>query len=126
MAEVTSNYTKKKWICFILSVICLFGPILFFFARAFVVGDTTQKLTMGITFTVALVLCAINLIMKSHLRSVIWVLLIGVFMVVDHYIAIIVVFAVACFLEELVFWPLYKYYKSKASINKEIDRRLGQ
>ena len=122
---MTKHYFKLMIIFLILSALCLFGPISVFFVRAFVVGDTVQKMTMGVTFTIALILFVINLVMKSHLRSVIWVLLLGVFAVLDHYLLIIIVFAVSCFLEELIFSPLYRYYKSKVRINKEIDKRIG-
>lgn len=123
---MTKHYLKLMIIFLVLSAICLFGPISVFFLRAFIVGDTAQKLTMGVTFTIALILFIVNLIMKSHLRSVIWVLLLGVFAVIDHYILIVIIFAVACFLEELVFGPLYRYYKNKMRINKEIDKRIGE
>lgn len=122
---MTKHYFKLMIIFLLLSCFCIFGPMLFFFGRAFVVGDTAQKTTLGITFMIAAVLFGINLVMKSHLRSVLWVLLLGVFIVMDHYLAIIIVFAVSCFLEELIFSPLYRYYKSKVRINKEIDKRIG-
>ena len=114
---MTQKYKRLSILYFWLCALCLFGPILFFFIRAFAVGDTAHKLTLGLTFTVALVLAVINIIMKSHLRSVIWVLLIGVFAVLDHYLAIILTFAITTFAEELVFSPLHRYYKNKARIN---------
>ena len=123
---MTQKYKRLSILYFWLCALCLFGPILFFFIRAFAVGDTAHKLTLGLTFTVALVLAVINLIMKSHLRSVIWVLLIGVFAVLDHYLAIILTFAITTFAEELVFSPLHRYYKNKARINAEIDKRLPE
>lgn len=122
---MTKHYFKLMVIFLILSAICLFGPITVFFLRAFIVGDTAQKLTLGVTFTIALILFIINLVMKSHLRSVIWVLLLGVFSVINHYLTIVIVFAITCFLEELIFSPLYRFYKSKVRINKEIDKRIG-
>ena len=124
MTELTSKYVKLKRLFFFLSVVCVVAPLLFYFARAFVFGDIVQKTTMGITFTVALVLFMLNIIMKSHLRSVMWVLLIGIVTVSNHYISMLVVFAITTFVEELIFFPLYRYYKSKARINKEIDKRL--
>ena len=123
---MTKIYKKLALIYFLLSAACLFGPIIIFFIRAFVVGDAAQKLSLGITFTAALVMFAVNIIMKSHLRSVIWVLLLGVFIVLKSYLAIILVFAITTFAEELIFSPLYRYYKSKARINKEIDKRMGE
>lgn len=122
---MTKHYFKLMIIFLLLSWFCILGPMLFFFGRAFVVGDTTQKTTMGITFMIAAILFGINLIMKSHLRSVLWVLLLGVFVVMDHYLLIIIVFAISCFLEELIFSPLYRHYKAKTMINKEIDKRIG-
>lgn len=123
---MTKHYFKLMIIFLLLSCFCIFGPMLFFFGRAFVVGDTAQKATLGVTFMIALILFGVNLVMKSHLRSVLWVLLLGVFVVMDHYLAIIIVFAVSCFLEELIFSPLYRYYKNKVRINKEIDKRIGE
>lgn len=122
---MTKHYFKLMIIFLLLSCFCIFGPMMFFFGRAFVVGDTTQKTTLGITFMIAAILFGVNLVMKSHLRSVLWVLVLGIFIVMDHYLAIIIVFAVSCFLEELIFSPLYRYYKSKVRINKEIDKRIG-
>ena len=122
---MTAQYKKLSFIYALLSALCLFGPITFYFIRAFVFGDATQKLTLGIVFTIALILFLVNIVMKSHLRSVVWVLLLGVFSVFSHYIAIVIVFAITTFLEELIFSPLHRYYKSKARINKEIDRRIG-
>lgn len=122
---MTKQYKKRAILFFWLSAGCLFGPVLFFFMRAFIVGDTAHKLTLGLCFTAALIMTGCNLVMKSHLRSVIWVLLIGVFAVLKSYLAIIVVFAVTTFLEELIFSPLHRYYKDKARINAEIDKRIG-
>lgn len=123
---MTKKYKKLALLYFFLCASCLFGPIIGFFIRAFVVGDAAQKLSLGITFTAALVMFAVNIIMKSHLRSVIWVLLLGVFIVLKSYLTIILIFAITTFAEELVFSPLYRYYKSKAKINKEIDKRMGE
>ena len=122
---MTAHYRKLSIVYAILSALCLFGPITFYFIRAFAFGDAKQKLTLGVVFTIALVLFVVNIIMKSHLRSVIWVLLLGVFSVFSHYIVIVIVFAVTTFLEELIFSPLHRYYKSKARINREIDKRIG-
>ena len=120
---MTKHYLKLMIIFFLLSWFCVLGPMLFFFGRAFVVGDAVQKTTMGITFMIAAVLFGINVLMKSHLRSVLWVLLLGVFVVMNHYLAIIIVFAVTCFLDELIFSPLYRRYHTLHTINKEIDKR---
>lgn len=122
---MTAKYKKKALLFFLLSIACLFGPIMIYFFRAFIVGDTAQKLTLGVTFTVALIMGAVNIIMKSHLRSVVWVLLIGVSCVLRNYMSIIIVFAVTTFLEELIFHPLFRYYRDKAKINAEIDKRIG-
>lgn len=121
---MTKKYKKLARLYFFLCAACLLAPITFYFIRAFVCGDATQKLTLGMTFTAALVIFGINIIMKSHLRSVIWVLLLGVFTVFKSYLAIVLVFAITTFAEELVFSPLYRYYKSKARINQEIDKRM--
>ena len=122
---MTAHYKKMKLIFFALSAACLFCPIMIYFIRAFIMGENKQKLTLGITFTIALILFMVNVAMKSHLRSVIWVLLLGVFSVFKNHISIVWVFAITTFLEELILSPLYRYYKSKLTISKEIDKRIG-
>lgn len=123
MSKITDNYRKKKTIFLVLSVLCIVGPLMFYFGRAFICGDAVQKFTLGITFTVALVLFVINRIMKSHFRSVIWVLVLGIFTVIQSYLTVILVVSITTFLEELIFYPLYRHYKAKTMVNKEIDRR---
>ena len=122
---MTKKYKRLSRLYFWLSAACLFCPIAFYFIRAFICGDTSQKLTLGMTFTAALIMFAVNIIMKSHLRSVVWVLLLGVFSVLKSYLAIVLVFAITTFLEELIFSPLHRYYKDKGRINAEIDKRLN-
>lgn len=123
---MTQKYKRLAGLYFSLCAACLFGPVTFFFIRAFVCGDTGQKLTLGVTFTAAFVMFAINLIMKSHLRSVVWVLLLGITNVLYNYKTIVLVFAITTFAEELVFSPLFRYYRQKARINKEIDKRMKE
>lgn len=106
-------YRKRKWICFALAMLCLFGPILCYFTRAFIVGDTGQKLTLGLTFAVAFIFTVINAAKKTVPRSAIWFLLLGLHYVFVHFHAMILIFAITTILEELIFWPLYKYYKEK-------------
>ena len=40
---MTAKYKKKALLFFLLSISCLFGPILFFFLRAFVCGDAGEE-----------------------------------------------------------------------------------
>ena len=122
---MTRKYKRLSALFLGLSAVCLFGPVLFFFIRAFVCGDAQQKVTLGMTFTAAIVLFFINVIMKSHLRSVLFILLLGICSVLDKYLYIIVVFSITTFAEELVFFPLFRFYRNKARINREIDKRIG-
>ena len=107
------QYRKRAIICLILALVCMAGPILFYACRAFIVGDTTQKFTMGLTFIVAGVFTMLNWKKRTIPKSAIWVLLLGMHYFFAHFYAMMVVFMVTSLLEELVFTPLHKYYGAR-------------
>ena len=107
------DYRKRAIICFILAMICLFGPLLFYFAKAFVLGTTFQKATLCFTLVVSGIFTVINLSKKAIPKSVIWIVLLGIHYVFASIYSIVLVFAITTILEEVVFTPLHKYYAAK-------------
>ena len=113
------QYRKRAIICLILALVCMAGPILFYACRAFIVGDTTQKLTMGLTFIVAGLFTALNWKKRIIPKSALWVLLLGMHYFFVHFYTMMVVFMITSLLEELIFTPLHKYYGAQCVLKKQ-------
>lgn len=122
---MTAKYKRLSRFYLFLQLVCLFAPIVVFFFLGILNGEVgaTNKFVLGLGTTTALVISAIGLIGKMHLRSPIFIFLMVCHFCIDKFIPILVVFAVCTFLDEIVFEPLYKHYKNLMVINREIDKR---
>lgn len=125
MSKVTRKYKALSTLFLALSILVLVAPLAYFSIQGFIQGETTEKFTLGITFVIACILFVINILFKFHIRSTIWIIVIGVYFCLDNILPLILVMAVGNILDEFVFTPLHKHFKNKAIINKEIDKRIG-
>lgn len=123
MSDVTSKYKKEAILYAILSILVTFGPMLFYVVKGFIEGTTVSKFTMGAMAIVAICLGLVNIIAKKHLRSPLWILLIGIYFCLDKIEVLLIILGVTSVLDEFWFTPAYKHCKDKYSINKEIDKR---
>lgn len=123
-SEQTKKYRRLSLLFRILSVAVLTIPLLYYFIAAFVQGTVTEKTTLGITFVIAGLLTAVNIVFKYHLRSILWILVLGIYFCLDNIMPLLLMVAIGTILDEFLFTPLYKSYGSKAAINKEIDKRM--
>lgn len=126
---MTSTATKKyrTWLVVItiISFLLNIGPL----ATYVVIGLCSstlliEKVALCSTVFVVLILTVVAAINKLVMRSRVWVLLLGLYLCLDYFIVPLVIIAVCQVLDELVFHPLRKHYKTKLTINKEIDKRL--
>ena len=124
MSDVTKSYKIKALIFQCLSILVLAAPIIYYTILGFINGETTEKFTLGITFVIAAIMLAINIIFKYHLRSTLWIVVLGIYICLDNIQALLIMVAVGTILDEFLLTPLHKSYKSKANINREIDKRL--
>ena len=126
MSTMTSKYKKLSILTFLLSAICSLCPILIYVIKAFVDKDVQEvnKYTLGIMCSVALVVTLINIVAKLHLRCIPWILLLGIYLCLKDITALLVIMAITTIIDELILTPLHKSFKSKYTINKEIDKRL--
>lgn len=124
MTDVTKKYKRLYALFRALSLLVIIGPLAYYTVMAFIEGEVTEKVTMGVTFMIAAVLVFMNLVMKYHIRSTVWVLVIGIYFCLDSIQLLLVLIASGTVLDEFVLTPLYKSYKNKFTINKEIDRRM--
>lgn len=125
MSRETRKYKALSILFLALSILVLVAPLAYYSIQGFIQGETTEKFTLGITFVIACILFVINILFKFHIRSTIWIIVIGVYFCIDNILPLILVLAVGNILDEFVFTPLHKRFKNKAIINKEIDKRIG-
>ena len=105
---------------------CSLCPILIYVIKAFVDKDVQEvnKYTLGIMCSVALIVTIINIVAKLHLRCIPWILLLGIYLCLKNITTLLVLMAITTIIDELILMPLHKSFKSKYTINKEIDKRL--
>ena len=121
---MTKKYKTNYILCKTLSILMTLIPLVIYTIKGFCEGTPGSKVTLGVCFTTALILTIINVVFKYHMRSTIWILMIGLYVAVDNIIPLLIILAITTILDEFVLSPLSRYYKSKYTINKEIDKRM--
>jgi hypothetical protein len=82
-----------------------------------------EKVFLGMTVIMALILVTINTLFKYKLRSPIFLLLLGIYFALGNILPLIIILSIGVILDEFLFEPLTKKYKNLATINAEIDKR---
>ena len=124
-----NKYKSYRNIFFILSFLATFGPFLYYGIKAMIEGEPVEKFALSMFSLAAVIIAIAAACMKVHLRSVIWIVLLGVYLCLDNLVGVILVVAICTILDELVFSPLYKKYAKKyseiCSANAVFDERMG-
>ena len=123
MSTVTNSYKNKRNLFRALSILITVLPILVFTVIGFVEGTITEKVSLGICLFLALLFVLINILFKHHIRSTIWILLIGIYVCVRNITPLLIIMAFSTAIDEFILDPLAKSYANKYRINKEIDKR---
>lgn len=123
MTDITKKYKNRAIACTIISSLLTIVPILIFMGIAFKEGAISSKIALGMTALVSIIMCCINVVFKYHIRSTIWILLLGISTCLQNLTTLLICIAVATVLDEFVFGRLAKSYRQKYNINKEIDKR---
>ena len=84
-------------------------------------NDGAGKVTMSICCVFALLLTVINIISKYSVRSTMWIILIGIYTVLDDVMPYLIAIAICTVIDEFLVSPIYRSLKNKYIINKEID-----
>lgn len=125
-SKTTKKYARLAIIFSVLSVLLLLGPTAFYVISGLMVAPLViQKVALVSTVAISLLLtmlCAIN---KWVFRSKIWLIVLALFFVIDQFLVMILIFGITQIADELIVSPLARFFRSKASINREIDKRLG-
>lgn len=123
-SNITQKYKRLKYLFLSLSIMVVFLPVFVYVIIGFANGEVHQKATLGITVTIAAILVVVNVLMKYHLRSIVWILILGVYFCVKNILPLLLMVAIGTIVDEFVLTPLYKKYKRKQEINHEIDKRI--
>lgn len=120
---MTEKYKRLYIALRIMSAILVIAPISIYTTLGFIQGTTGSKVVLGMCLTTALIFVIINVIAKHKIRSTIWIVMIGLYMACDNIIPLLIIVATLTVIDEFVLEPLYKKYREKYVINKEIDKR---
>ena len=124
MSEVTKKYKTQYTIAKILSILLNVGPLLYYGILGFSVAEPVKRVVLSLTAIGAIIFTLISVAFKLHIRSTMFLLMLGIHCCIDNITGLIIVMAATTLLDELVTTPMCKYCKNKYSINKEIDKRL--
>ena len=123
-SDITKKYSSLYKLYLALSIIVTIVPVIVYIALGLANGEIHQKVVLGVTLVIAMLLTGINVVFKFHIRSVIWILVLGIYICLDNILPLLLIIAIGTILDEFVLTPLYKSYRNKAKINLEIDKRL--
>lgn len=120
---MTKKYKNKLNFVRLLSFIITVFPIILYAILGFYNGSIGEKVSLGICILLAIMFVIINVMFKYHIRSTLWIMLIGIYICIDNIIPLLITMAASTIIDEFVLVPLIKKYKDKYVINKEIDLR---
>lgn len=125
-SNITKKYAYLSIIFTILSFLLLLGPAGFYIIAGLATATLTiQKVAIVSTVAVSLLLTLLCVINKWVFRSKIWLIILALFFVIEDFLLMILIFGTTQIIDELIVTPLARHFRNKASINKEIDRRLS-
>lgn len=120
---MTKKYKNKLNFVRLLSFALTVLPVILYAILGFYNGSIGEKVSLGICTLLAVMFVIINVMFKYHIRSTLWIMLIGIYICIDNIIPLLITMAASTIIDEFVLVPLIKKYKDKYIINKEIDLR---
>ena len=124
-SDITKKYQRLSILFQCLSILVLVGPLAYYTILGFINGEVTEKFTLGVTFVIAAILFIVNVLFKYHIRSIIWILVLGIYFCISNILPLLLMVAIGTILDEFILTPLHKSCKNKFTINREIDKRNG-
>jgi len=126
MSEITEKYVKISHILFFIGFFLTFLPAIIFGVAGCLNGSikTENKVTFGAISFVAFMLTILGIKVKFNCRAITYILIFAAYFVVKRVEIVVLVSGICAMLDDFVIRPLHKYYRDKAKINKEIDKRI--
>lgn len=124
-SKETKKYKRLAAIFTFISVALMLGPTAYYLVLGFLTASVViEKVALASSIFVSLILTMLCVINKWTFRSKIWLIILALFFVIDHYLLMVMIFGFTQIADELIISPLAKHFRAKASINKEIDKRM--
>ena len=125
-SDVTKKYVRLAIIFTIISILLFIGPACYFVISGFLTATlVVQKVALTATVALALILTAFCAINKWLFRSKVWIIVLVLYFVLDHFLVMILVFAITQILDELIISPLARHFRHAAGINHQMDKRMN-
>ena len=125
MSQRTKKFKILYIIFSIISFLLTLGPVSFYIVKGYINADLTkEKVALTGVILCAIILTAVNVLIKHHVRSTIWLLMLGIYYCVDNIMPLLLMIAIGTILDEFIVSPLKKSFKNKKTINSEIDKRI--
>ena len=125
MSQRTKKFKILYIIFSIISFLLTLGPVSFYIVKGYIDADLTkEKVALTGIILCAIILTAVNVLIKHHIRSTIWLLMLGIYYCVDNIMPLLLMIAIGTILDEFIVSPLKKSFKNKKTINSEIDKRI--
>lgn len=113
MSEVTKKYKIRYNIAKYLSIMLTVGPLLFYGISGFSIAEPVSKVVLSLTAISAIIFTIMNVALKLHIRSTIFLLILGIHCCIDNITGLLIVMAATTLLDELVVTPMRNYYEKK-------------
>ena len=124
---MTAKYKKIAIILGVLSIVLTVGPMAGYIVYGFFSAQlVVQKVTLAASVLVVGLLTIVSLINKRALRSRVWIVAFALYAVLDHYLALIIIFGACQIVDELAVAPVARWYREKWHIHHEIDKREAE
>lgn len=123
-SDITKKYRTGYWILTVLSWLLTLGPLVGYIIYSFIVSGTIEKVSLATIVFVAIVLTAISIIFKKHIRSTVFLLILGIYLAIEKITVMLIIISICTIIDEFIITPLQKSYHSKLVCNKEIDKRM--
>lgn len=121
---MTKKY-HRIWLVFaILSILLNVGPLAAYSIIALAEASLViEKVALSMTVLVVLIMTAVAFLNKTTMKSRVFVIIIGLYLCLDHFITPLIVISVCQIVDEWLASPVSKHYRNKYRINREIDKR---
>lgn len=119
----TKKYGRLAGLFETLSWALLVIPMAIYIVSGFLIGSVVSKVILGLTAIAAIIILLIAALQKTKLRSPFWIVAIGLSFCLTEIYPLLLIMGAATLLDELVFSPLGKHYRTLHTINREIDKR---
>lgn len=107
-----------KYFVAFLSFLASYGPMFAMIIYSFIIGSPGQKFSLGFMIMFGLILIFLQWKSKHKCRSLLWLVLVAVYFIIDNIIVWLLIVAGCTVLDELILDPIYH------SLDKKLERVL--